>query len=130
MKSANSARRIVMPLILAVSVILLLCFAGLILASRPFTFKDVEVGETRKSALAKADDALIHYECRQSDDTFDDVFFYNSTDPEKARVISIRSGVIDGELRVTHVFEIENYLVIPFYSQCLGIQWPQPTVTP
>jgi hypothetical protein len=130
MKLANSARRIVMLSILVVSVSLRLCFAELILASRPFTFKDVEVGETRKSALPKVDEALMHYECPQSDDVLDDVLFYNSTDPEKARVIPIRSEVIDGELRVAHVFEIENYLVIPFYSQCLGIQWPEPTATP
>lgn len=132
--SAGSAR-IIKLLIFVVLVSLLLYLVGSIvfasfLASASYAFKDVKVGETRESALAKVDDALVHYECRQSDDTLDDVFFYNSTDPEKARVISIQSEVIDGELRVAHVLEIENYLVIPFYSQCLGIQWPEATATP
>jgi hypothetical protein len=134
MKSANSAHTIKL-LIFAVLAGLVLYLVGStalvgLLVSTPVAFKGVEVGETRGSAIAKIDDALMHYECRQSDDTFDDVFFYNSTDPEKARAITIQSEIVDGEWRVVHILEVEDYLVIPFYSQCLGIQWPEATATP
>jgi hypothetical protein len=134
MKSVNSAASVKL-VIFSVLAGLVLYLAGSIvfaspLVSRPFAFKDVTEGETRGSALAKIDDALVHHECRNPNGTIDDVFFYDSLDPEKARAISIQSEVVNGELRVVRTFEVEDYLIIPFYHQCLGIQWPRTTATP
>jgi hypothetical protein len=81
----------------------------------------VEVGDTRDSAISSFSDAWFHAECRSTDRGLDDdLFFYGPRDPDKVRIIIVRSEK-DGEVAtVAFLGTVENYM-LHLYDHCVPL---------
>lgn len=81
----------------------------------------VKVGDNRESAISSFSDAWFHAECRSTNRGLDDdLFFYGPRDPDKVRIIIVRSEK-DGEVAtVAFVGTVENYM-LHLYEHCVPL---------
>lgn len=81
----------------------------------------VKVGDNRESAIASFSDAWFHAECRSTDKGLDDdLFFYGSRDPDKVRIIIVRSEGDAEVATVVFVGTVENYM-LHLYDHCVPL---------
>lgn len=80
----------------------------------------VRIGDERDEAVQALSDAWYHADCRYSDGSGEDLFFYGPRNRDEVNVVLIHSKVVDRKAIVDFIGGVENYM-LHLYEHCVPL---------
>lgn len=86
--------------------------------------EEIPIGTQRSEAIRLLDDAKCHLECWRPSGAVEDLFFYETCNPDSGTVVIVGSEPISGTMQVYQIGTFEDYALHVWYDWCLEEQLP------